>query len=202
MAKKTYEVEIKFKEAGAGQAEIVVPKVLKGSDWRYELVNGPEAKAIVQVEASTENHKAITADAACRSLSKKQTTVLKKTYPAPKLKRIYRELEFTLAPEETEGERILETFQTVRWRFHLIDIPIGAERSVYHVVPHKDSGEWHVKREGVARALGSHARKKDAVAGATQRAKKQIPSQVKIHKRDGTIQREYTYGDDPRKSPG
>lgn len=202
MAKKYYEVEIQFKETGTGEAEIVVPQVLADREWQYVLVHEGEPKAIVQVEAGAEDHKAIAADAACRSLTKKKMGELKKAYPAPKLKQKYRRVEVGLTAEEMEGEPILETLQTVRWRFYLIDIPVQTERAVYYVVPDKESGEWHVKREGSSEAISTHSRKDEAVAAATDLAKHKLPSQVKIHKKDGTFQREYTYGDDPKRSPG
>lgn len=132
MATKYYEVDLQFEATGAGQAEIVVPQVLADKEWHYVLVHDGEPKAIVQVEAGTQDHKTIGADAACRSLNKTQMTALKKKYPAPKLKQKYRLVEAGLTVEEGEieamqGEPVLETFQTVRWRFYLIDVPVVAQ---------------------------------------------------------------------------
>jgi len=69
------------------------------------------------------------------------------------------------------------------------------KRKVYHIVP-REKG-WSMKREGSDRAMKNFTRKKDAMDYARQRAKAEQPSQVKIHKKDGTIQSEHAYGKDP-----
>jgi hypothetical protein len=76
------------------------------------------------------------------------------------------------------------------------------KRVVYHVVPDKDQGVWKVKREGAERAASIHDGKDDAFEKARELAQNNPLSQVKIHKRDGTIQEERTYGKDPKKYPG
>ena len=129
MVTKYYEVDIKFKETGKGQAEIVVPKVLKDREWHYVQVHEGEQKAIIRVEAVTKEHEAITADEACRLLTDKRLSTLKESYPAPRLKQAYRPLEVGagLSPEEIKRERTLETFQQVRWKFYVIDVPVRPE---------------------------------------------------------------------------
>ena len=47
------------------------------------------------------------------------------------------------------------------------------------------------------KASGSHDTKAEAIARAKELAKKQALGQVIIHKQDGTIQTEHTYGKDP-----
>lgn len=71
-----------------------------------------------------------------------------------------------------------------------------SSRKVYHVVPNADKG-WRVQYEGAQRASSAHATKAEAVKAARQYAGNARPSQVIIHTKDGTIQTEYTYGDDP-----
>ena len=71
-----------------------------------------------------------------------------------------------------------------------------AKRRVYHVVPGDDGG-WDVKKEGGQRASGHFQKKTDAVGRGKELAKKQGPSQIMIHKQDGTFQSEYTYVNDP-----
>lgn len=102
------------------------------------------------------------------------------------------ELLHTLRKKKQLPESVRET----------LGIPAQTKRAVYYVVPDKEGGKWQVKREGVRKALNVHERKSEAIAAATDLAKRKIPSQVKIHKRDGTFQREHTYGDDPRRYPG
>ena len=82
------------------------------------------------------------------------------------------------------------------------------KRMVIHVVPHNDTDAgkgWGVKLNGELFAvfyLKNRKTKKDAIAAAVRGAKKNQPSQVVIHKRDGTIQEERTFGDDPVRSKG
>jgi len=69
------------------------------------------------------------------------------------------------------------------------------KRTVYHVASHPEG--WQVKREGAERASSVHHTKAEAVQTARERAENNKPSQVVIHRRDGTIEREWTYGQDP-----
>jgi uncharacterized protein YdaT len=75
-----------------------------------------------------------------------------------------------------------------------------ADRKVYHVAPSDD--RWEVKAEGAQRATKLTDTKKEALAAAKDLAKNQKPSQVIIHKMDGTIQTEHTYKADPEDIPG
>lgn len=69
-------------------------------------------------------------------------------------------------------------------------------RVKYHVTPAPD-GDWKVKREGAGRADSIHEDKADAVARAKELAKDNSLGQVIVHRRDGKIQTEHTYGRDP-----
>jgi len=73
-------------------------------------------------------------------------------------------------------------------------------REKIHVVPH-ERGDWAVKREGADRASSIHNQKEDAVERAKELAKDAPLGQIIIHKKDGTIQTEHTYGKDPEKYP-
>lgn len=75
-----------------------------------------------------------------------------------------------------------------------------AKRTSYHVVPHDDG--WAVKKEGAKRATSVHGKKDEAVKKARALAKNQKPSQILVHKKDGTIQDEFSYGTDPASSRG
>lgn len=66
-------------------------------------------------------------------------------------------------------------------------------RKVYRVVP--ASGDWQVKHQGAV--LSTHRTKDVAVEAGRRVAKANQPSQLVVHKSDGTIETEYTYGDDP-----
>lgn len=76
-----------------------------------------------------------------------------------------------------------------------------ARRTQYRVLP-TDSGNWKVQKTGGQRASAVVENKADAVQEASRLAQKAPLGQVVIHKGDGTIQKEYTYGKDPRKSKG
>lgn len=70
-----------------------------------------------------------------------------------------------------------------------------ANRTVYHVLP--AGSQWKVQREGASRASRRFATKSPAIRYARQVAKNNKPSQVKVHRQDGTIEKEWTYEDDP-----
>jgi hypothetical protein len=69
------------------------------------------------------------------------------------------------------------------------------KRKTYHVVPAGD--DWKVEAAQAKRAAGVFENKDEAVKRAIELAKAQELGQVIIHKRDGTIQEERTYGADP-----
>ena len=74
------------------------------------------------------------------------------------------------------------------------------ERETWHVTTHEDG--WKVQKAGGKRATSVHATKAEAVEAARQIAKDRPKGQIKIHKADGTIQEERTYGEDPPGSKG
>lgn len=76
-----------------------------------------------------------------------------------------------------------------------------AERKTWHVTTHEDEG-WQVKKAGGDQATSRHETKDDAIQAAKQLAKKKDLGQIKIHKTDGTIQEERTYGEDPPGTKG
>lgn len=74
------------------------------------------------------------------------------------------------------------------------------KRVVYHVVPGPNG--WLVKKEKNKNPSAKAEKKTEAVAKAKELAKKAKLGQVIVHKKDGKIQTEYTYGEDPRTSKG
>ena len=73
------------------------------------------------------------------------------------------------------------------------------KRTKYHVTMRPD-GQWQAKAEGASRA--SAVSKAEAVDRARELAKSQPLGQVIIHKSDGKIQAEHTYGKDPHPPKG
>jgi len=74
-------------------------------------------------------------------------------------------------------------------------------RTVYHIVP--VGKQWGVRREGES-LIAAKLFDTKALAEIFARllADETKPSQIKVHKQDGKIETEWTYGDDPRKTPG
>jgi hemerythrin superfamily protein len=97
---------------------------------------------------------------------------------------------------EAKQDRLLPRPATVRTRK-----PARAARKVYHVVP-DDDGRWKVKAKGATRASSRHDGKQEAVRRAKDLAQRGARGQVVVYKADGTVQNEFTYGDDPRRRKG
>jgi hypothetical protein len=72
-------------------------------------------------------------------------------------------------------------------------------RRKFDVAPNKREGGWFVKSGGTPERFKTKAM---AIASAVKSAKQHGNAQVVIRKRDGTIQSERTYGNDPRRSKG
>jgi hypothetical protein len=75
------------------------------------------------------------------------------------------------------------------------------ERVVYHVTPDASATRWVVSQEK-AEFRREFDNKDEAITFAKERARGQEPSQVKVHRHDGNLEYESTYGDDPRNIPG
>ena len=74
-------------------------------------------------------------------------------------------------------------------------------RVKYHVTPTPD-GDWRVKREDAERAANIIENKAEAIERAKELAKENPLGQVLIHGKDGKVQTEYTYGQDPKRYKG
>jgi hypothetical protein len=74
------------------------------------------------------------------------------------------------------------------------------ERLVYHVVPNSSAEKWLVRQEN-AEYRKEFDTKEEAVQHAREMAQKGELGQIKVHKHDGNMEYESTYGDDPRRSP-
>jgi hypothetical protein len=74
-------------------------------------------------------------------------------------------------------------------------------RQVYHVVPNSSGEAWVVSQEN-AEFRRDFETKEEAVTFARQMAEAAGLGQVKVHKKDGNMEYESTYGEDPTSSPG
>jgi Uncharacterized protein conserved in bacteria (DUF2188) len=77
---------------------------------------------------------------------------------------------------------------------------MASDRTVYHVVPNADQSKWLVTRENDDGFKEEYATKIQAEHEAKQRARRQEPSQVKVHLANGNMDYESTYGQDPPES--
>jgi hypothetical protein len=76
-----------------------------------------------------------------------------------------------------------------------------AERIQLHVTPWKENG-WQVTRAGSGQQLVVVDTKEKAISYGRELAKDEGLGQLVVHKADGSIEEEFTYGDDPRDIPG
>jgi hypothetical protein len=134
-----FQVVLSVQPKGGAEAELVLPKVLQGRNYRFVIVKDGGEEGIVKLEGPQEVIKKVEKDKGCEKLTKKQMEKQQKTYPVPKIKKRYRMR--TQAPEEEvgaetatepfevddKGSKIIETFQTVRSGFYLIDVPVLTE---------------------------------------------------------------------------
>ena len=77
----------------------------------------------------------------------------------------------------------------------------GNGRVVYHVVPHSSAEKWVVSQEN-ADYRSEHETKEEAIKEARRLAQKAELGQIKVHKKDGNMEYESTYGEDPPETPG
>lgn len=82
-----------------------------------------------------------------------------------------------------------------------MSVRMATDRTVYHVVPNSSADEWVISRENDDNFREQHRTKEEAVNAAKERARREEPSQVKVHRSDGNMEYESTYGEDPSRSP-
>jgi hypothetical protein len=131
-----FQVPLSVQPKGGGEAELVPPPIVQGLNFHFLLVKDGGGEGIIQVEGAEAQLKPVERDKACRKLSAKQLETLRASYPAPKLKQKFRlhpqaaegnpaEAGVGMVAVDEAGERIVETLQTVRAGFYLIDVPIA-----------------------------------------------------------------------------
>jgi nucleotide-binding universal stress UspA family protein len=88
-------------------------------------------------------------------------------------------------------------------RLRRIRLPGGrmSDRVVFHVVPNASADAWLVTQEGGGRREEFRS-KEEAVEAARKLAERAPLAQVKVHRKDGNMDYESTYGEDPRNIPG
>lgn len=78
----------------------------------------------------------------------------------------------------------------------------ASQRVVFHVVPDSRLGIWHVKQQNNANPVSTFRTKEQAIEAGRAIAKSHALSQLVVHKANGQIETEYTYGQDPANSNG
>ena len=73
-------------------------------------------------------------------------------------------------------------------------------RKVYHVVPNASAEKWVVSQEN-ASFRREFDTKEEAVEEARKLAQAADLGQIKVHKKDGNMEYESTYGEDPPEYP-
>lgn len=74
---------------------------------------------------------------------------------------------------------------------------MAKDRTVYHVLPNGENG-WKAVNVGNKKTIVQGDTKAEVVKEIKDKARQEEPSQVLVHKADGTFEYESTYGDDPR----
>lgn len=74
------------------------------------------------------------------------------------------------------------------------------EREVYHVSPNASAEKWVVTKEN-ADFRREFNRKEEAEEFAREQARAARPGQLKVHTKDGNMEYESTYGEDPERTP-
>jgi hypothetical protein len=132
-----FQIPLSVQPKGGGEAELVPPQVLRDLNYAFVIVKEGGEKGIIRVEASEAILEEIQREQNCQRLALEQVETLQKSYPLPKLKHKYQPQRQTQAAEaqpvsgsdevDDQGKKIIDTFQTVRSGFYLIDVPVLAE---------------------------------------------------------------------------
>lgn len=75
---------------------------------------------------------------------------------------------------------------------------MAKDRTIYHVLPDGEKG-WKAENVENKKVILESDTKEELVKKIKEKARNEEPSQVVVHKKDGTIEYESTYGDDPIK---
>ena len=131
-----FQVKLSVRPSGGGQATLVVPKVLREQPYHFVAVKDGGEEAIIQIDAPKDTLDAIGKDKACTKLTPKQADTLRESYPPARLKQLFRaaapgagqatELSTEAYAADEKGNRIVDTIQTVRSGFYLIDVALEA----------------------------------------------------------------------------
>ena len=132
MAETYLRVSLGVQPTQGGAAELVPPPELAGVDFRYVVVKEGGEEGIVVVDGEPSLIARLQTAPAITKLTAGRLAAVRDGYPPPRLKQRYR-LQTAAPVEEAlsspyatdgEGKRVVDTLQTVRSGFYLIDVPV------------------------------------------------------------------------------
>lgn len=135
MSENFFQITLSIEPKSNGKAELVSPKVLLELNYQFVIVKDGGNEGIISIDEPDAVLKEVEENKDCKKLTVKQMKTLQKSYPAPKIKKIYRKRTQIPEPGEVEttgeefevdekGNRIIDIVQTVRSGFYLIDVPV------------------------------------------------------------------------------
>ncbi len=130
-----FQVRVSVQPKSGGEAELMPPPAIQGLNYQFVLVKDGGEEAIMKLDGPDSALKQVEKDKDCKKLTPRQVETLRTTYPKPKLKMKYRaQLQLQESGEaipvpasfevDEAGNKIVETVQTVRSGFYLIDVPV------------------------------------------------------------------------------
>ncbi|NTW02286.1 MAG: hypothetical protein HGA19_13560 [Oscillochloris sp.] len=135
-----FQTQLTVQPIGGGQAELLVPEALHSAGCQFVIVKDGGEEGIVRVEGRNATLNALAGADQFKRLSEQQVAELRASYPPPRLKERYRVvatsepgiddvLGATATIEQVavdeQSNRIVDTLQTVRAGFYLIDVPVN-----------------------------------------------------------------------------
>lgn len=128
-----FQVHLSVHTQEHGEAKLILPEVFQEINHQFVMVKEGGEEGIIKIETSEANLKKLEKNESSKKLTESEMETLKESYPAPKIKQKYRLP--TQAESETEqgnepfvvdesGDRLVDTWQTVRSGFYLIDVPV------------------------------------------------------------------------------
>ncbi len=135
MSENFFQITLSIEPKSNGKAELVSPKVLLELNYQFVIVKDGGNEGIISIDEPDAVLKEVEENKDCKKLTVEQMKISQKSYPAPRIKKIFRKRTQILGPGELEttgeefevdekGNRIIDIVQTVRSGFYLIDVPV------------------------------------------------------------------------------
>ncbi len=124
-----FQIPLSVRPKAGGEAELVPPEVLQGLNYHFVVVKDNGEEGIINLEANADDFQKVENTQNCKKLSEKKMESLRDSYPTPQVKKRYRQRPATEESDaqfevDEQGNKIADSYQTVRSGFYLIDVPI------------------------------------------------------------------------------